>query len=274
MGYDISMAGNDHQNLKNVRKSIESAIEQAEEDYKKKLLQHRLDLARSGLNAFQNRQVTQAVNFFHSYLQILEDAKNVTEGGLLPTCFDARKELPELLMVSGVYWDLVKLYDRTESSAKHREFLHYLEKYIVFSKGMPYQALCAETLRKYISNEKPRHREEFKNAYRILAKPRCFVATSLVDVTSDKTLPRLRNFRDQVLIQTRMGRFFIDWYYENGPSFAARVDQFPLRVRKVLGMSLDLTAWILSPKKNLMNQISNSFRSKSKLTIRKTDPKR
>lgn len=248
-----------------VRKNIESAIEQAEEDRKRKLLNQRLDLARAGIAAYQRKQLTEAVKNFHAYLRILEEVKNVAEGGLMPTYFDFKRDLPELLMISGVYWDLVKLYDRTQSADKQREFLHYMEKYITFSKGMPYQPLCAETLRKYIRNEKPVHRAEFKNAYSLLAEARCFIVTSLEDVTAYQTLPLFRKFRDDVLAEFEEGRRWIDRYYQVGPRIAEKLESSPRLFRKGVGLLLDVSA-ILMKVYFLVKQVTNSVQPKSKRT--------
>ena len=223
------------------RRNAEMQMEYNEKMHRLAMLRRRIELAQSGVRAFENRKITEAVKSFHSYIRILEDWKSVPEGGLKPAHFDITKDVPELLLISGVYWDLVKLYDRTKSADKHREFLHYMEKYILFSRGMPFQHVCLETLRKYISNEKPVHKAEFKNAYKLLGGGdlTCFVATSLIDVCDEETLPRLRRFRDERLERTRAGRAFIAWYYRNGPRLAAAADRAPEIVRTVMGKTLD-----------------------------------
>jgi hypothetical protein len=222
-----------------VRKRVEKTIEVAEEERRRKLLIQRIDLARSGILAYNAGRVADAVKAFHSYLRILEEVKNVREGALTPSCFDMKKDVAELLMISGIYWDLVKLYDQTRSLEKNREFLHYLEKYIVFSKGMPYQALCAESLRKYIQKGRLIHKDAFTNSYESLRISRCFVVTSLLDVTSPRTLPKFRKFRDQILKKNKVGRMWVTWYYRYGPHLAGKIDRFPYRVRKAMGLLLD-----------------------------------
>ena len=123
------------------------------------------------------------------------------------------------------------------------------EKYILFSRGMPFQHVCQETMRKYISNEKPVHKPEFKNAYKMLGgKGDCFVATSMIDVCRDETLPRLRRFRDARLARSRGGRLFIQWYYRHGPGLAAIADRAPQALRSGLGKVLDqLARWVDRP---------------------------
>lgn len=231
--------------LERARKSIESAIEAAEEERRRKMMNQRLELARAGINAFKNKQLATAVKSFQTYLRMLEELKGVNEGGLSPACFDIQQDLPELLMISGVYWDLLTIYDHTKSDARTKDFHHLLEKYIAFSKGMPYQSLCAETVRKYLTNNRPRHKREFKEAYRMLAlnANKCFVATSLADVISPQTIPLLREFRDSHLRKSHLGRLFVFYYYQLGQKLVRPLDRLPEYLRRILGSGLDLLAF-------------------------------
>ncbi len=251
-----------------VRKKIEDSMLAAEEERKRKLAGQRLTLARNGVQAFQRHDMPTAIKSFITYLRILEDSKGVDQGGLTPQHFDMKKDLTELLMISGVYWDLVKIYDKV--TVENDDFKQFMRKYIQFTKGMPFQAVCAETLRKFIANGKPKHPGEFKAAYKILGTSRCFVATSLVDVTEDQTLFTLRRFRDEFLAKKRWGRAFTIWYYRHGPSIAARVDQCPQNLRSVLGRSLDFAAILI--RRTLVNDRANATRTKGELAFRKIRP--
>lgn len=221
------------------RKQVQEAMEREEAEHKRLLQQKRMELASQGLKAFHQGKSTEAAKKLQTYLRIVEDWKGVQEGELNPSLFSLPKEAAELLLISGVYWILVRLYDSTQSDARKKDFNHYLEKYIIFSKGMTYQRLCAETLRKYIAVGKPRHKEELKNAYKVLSVSKCFVATELVDVIAPETLPRLRTYRDQVLSRKKAGRVFIAWYYRNGPFLAKVMSRMPEAVRRGAGAALD-----------------------------------
>jgi hypothetical protein len=229
------------------RKQIEEQERKAEEVRLKQLKEKRMQLIASGVKAYKANKMGEAVANYQAYLKLLEDWKGVPSGGLSPTVFDRDKELGELLTISGVYWDLARLYDQTKSADRKKDFAHYLGKYLLFSKGMPFQTVCAESLRKYVSQEKPRHRAEFRNAYRVLAPhaTKCFVATALLDVTAPETHPRLRRFRDEVLMQHSAGRRFVSWYYRTGPSLASWSDKLPEPVRKLMGLGLDGFAGLL-----------------------------
>lgn len=219
---------------------VDSAMELAEEDRKRKLLGQRIEVARVGMAAYQEGKIKQALESYHTYLVLLEEAKGVAEGGLLPLHFDTKKDGPELRMISGVYWDLARLYDQAQSPAKRKEFHHYLEKYVTFTKGMPFQSSNANALKKHINSKKARHKEEFAGAYRMLGSSKCFVAGALVDVIEPETMPSLRVFRDSVLKRHPLGRRFVCWYYRNGPQLARRVEKFPRVFRVAMGKCLDL----------------------------------
>lgn len=214
------------------KNAVQAALDAAEEERRKKLLNQRIDIARSGVLAYQRHRLGDAVKAFQSYIRILEELKGCPEGGLMPTMFDFKRDLQELVLLSGVFWDLAKLYDRTRSADRQRDFTHYLRKYVIFSKNMPYQVLCAETMRKYINTDKPIHKKEFKAAYIEITGSKCFVATSLIDVIEPGVIERLRDFRDQRLAQSLVGRVFIRIYYTVGPWLALGMDFMPEAVRR------------------------------------------
>jgi len=222
------------------RRKVQRAIEDAEREHRNKLLRRRIDLATAGVNAFERGKWAEAARDYLAYLNILEDWKGVPHGGLSPSLFDPKKDIYEMLLIAAVYWDLCKLFDKTQGNEKQRDFRMFLEKFIIFSRGSPFQPLSAETLRKYVANNKCIHKAEFKNAYKLLGGGNCFIASSLIDVTEPDTLNRLRRFRDQTLSHSPLGQAFIAWYYRNGPWMADRIDTFPDPVRKVMGSSLDV----------------------------------
>jgi hypothetical protein len=214
------------------RKRAQEQMERALEEQRRIRQRRRVEIAKHGVRSYDQRKIGEAVKHFHLYLQILEELKDVGPGQLRPNLFDKEKDLAELLLISGIYWDLAKLYDKTKTDTKYKEFSHYLEKFILFSRGMPFTLVCVETLRKYISNEKPSHKEDFKNALKILSPNKCFIATSLVDHLPDPVLPRLWRFRDEVLERSLLGRAFIGFYYATAPGVAFVLDRMPERVRE------------------------------------------
>jgi len=231
-----------------MRSKIQESIDRAYAEHKHELFKRRIDLARQGVRNFELKRMVEAVKAFETYLTILHDWKGAPEGGLNPSYFDIKKDLPEMLLISGIYWDLAKLFDRTRN--KEREFRHYIEKFIVFTKGMPYQPVASETLRKYIRNDKPVHKDVFKSAYRTLTGSNCFIATSLVDVCDDGTIHALRDYRDSVLLRSLPGCLAVVVYQKVSPPIAWALDRMPEIVRALAGRSLDRVARGILGKSN------------------------
>jgi hypothetical protein len=224
-----------------LRDRIQAQMDQAVEAHRQELFRHRIELARGGVRSYSLRRVPEAVKSFHTYLKILEDWKKVPEGTLSPSLFDPKIDAAELLLISGVYWDLVKLYDRTKSAERYAEFSHFVDKYVEFTVGQPFQPLAAETVRKYIVSDKPVHMKEFKEMYKRIALNRCFVATALVEVQEEGTTPTLRSWRDQVLQNDKLGQIALFLYYRAklGHALAHTTDWLPLPIRRRLGVGLD-----------------------------------
>ena len=239
------MSSSDNFFARNKRK-VQEQIENAEREHKRKLFAQRIELARNGIRSYDKGRLAESASHLLAYIHILEEWKEIPEGSLSPSHFDRAKDMPELLLISGVYWDLAKMYDRTKSPERYKDFRHYLEKYVLFSKGMPFQGLCAETVRKYIQLGNPTHEKDFQNVYKSISMAKCFVATALVDTTRPETIDRLRSFRDGYLRERDWGRRFIAWYYRKGPRLAERVENWPHGARLTLGRALDRVAWIVS----------------------------
>jgi len=230
----------------NVRDRIQAAAEKMADDHRKEMFRRRVDLARNGIRSYAQKKIPEAVKAFHSYLAVLEDWKEVGEGGLHVGLFDRQKDLSELLLISGVYWDLMKLYDRTKSPERYQDFLHYKAKFIAFTYGLPFQALAAETLRKYMVTGKPVHKKDFADTYKSLASTKCFIATALADELSLDTMPTLREYRDQTLLTVGVGRLVVLCYEKFSPPVAWTLERAPGLFRKVFARALDALARFLS----------------------------
>ena len=72
----------------------------------------------------------------------------------------------------------------------------------------------------------------------------CFVATACFEDIDHPTVGQLRMFRDLHLSNYRLGQVFIEWYYENGPSYACWVSNKP-RVKACLRIILSQLVKIL-----------------------------
>lgn len=227
-----------------LRQQLDRQAARVKEDHKRELFRKRLEMARAGVTAYTAGRMGEALKYFMWYLKILEEFKGVKAGTISPSHFDRKTELPEMIMLSGMFWDLAKIYDRKRVNKKDdkREYKTYLEKYVLFSRGMPHQTLSAEALRKYVILDKAIHKSEFNTAYKALSNEKCFVATSLAEHTLEETPLLLKDFRDQILRKFSLGRMFILWYYSHGPAIARSLDQKPEWMRKTVARALDFFA--------------------------------
>lgn len=231
-----------HSIIGRARQEIEKQMRQAANERKKDLMKRRLEYVNKAVAAQVAKKPGEAVFNYRAYLTVVEELKGASPGGLTPTLFDKTKEMGDLLMLAGVYWDLTRLYDRTDSPDKRAEFIGYLEKFLLFTKGFTWQPLCAESLRRYIMSGRTKHPRDFKNAYKLIGKGGCFVVTALSDLTEEQTLENLRSFRDTVLARTWTGRLMIRVYYRVGPVLADLTDIAPLSFRRFLARGADRVA--------------------------------
>jgi len=206
--------------------------EQAQAEIDKQLFQRRVGLVKEGAKAAAMKRFSEAASKFHTFLRTMEQHKGLSEGTLSPSSFDAKKEFPDYVLTTEVYWELCKIYDRIKNpdgknkSKSNPELQKYLDKYISFAKGVSFEKrfekLCGERLRKFIQNEKPINREIFKASYFKMTGSKCFIATAVMDELRPDVFIGLRVFRDRKLKKTRLGRVFISFYYFFGP-YAAKL---------------------------------------------------
>jgi hypothetical protein len=206
-------------------------MERARREHFQKLVRVRMELARNGATAFRQGKLKDAMANYLGYIDILEKSKEVDRNSLQPKHFDIKKDLAELLLLSGVYWDLAKIHDHSRGKMDDR-LKFYLDRFVMFSRGMPFQHVSTELVRKYLANGTPRHTREFKEAHVRLGGGKCFLATAVEEHLSGRTLPDLRRFRDEVLLQNLAGRIFVRAYYAVGPCLAVWMIRSPDRFQR------------------------------------------
>jgi hypothetical protein len=220
------------------RKKVKAQIEKSERDRLMLLFTKRMELARKGTLSFKEGKVVDAVLNYTAYIEVLEKTKGLSKGSLEPKHFDRKKDIAELLLMCGVFWDLAKMYDRPKKKDLDK-LKHYLDRFVLFSKGMPYQNISSEMVRKYLVNSLPKNRNEFKDAHIKLGGGKCFIATAVEDDCAPATLPILRKFRSEVLLPNFGGRMFVKIYYRLGPPCARVVLKMPETFKKVLARRFD-----------------------------------
>lgn len=219
---------------------IARQIEEAKERHRTEMYERRIETARNAFTDLKQGKFNEAVKGFHTYIRILEEGKGVSPGGLEPSLFDQTKDASELLLISGVYWDLAKIYDRAKGGKKKAELDHFLQKWLIFSRKMPHQKVSIDTIQKYLATNQTIHRAEFARAYQTLSQSKCFIATSLIGELSVSEIDILRKYRDARLLTRRMGRKFVALYYKYSPKVSYLLMSQPRFIRAVVAAPIRL----------------------------------
>jgi hypothetical protein len=199
-----------------VRRRIQEAFERQQEQKKRELWNKRIEIIKKGIKLSSEKKPAEALKSFREYIAILENHHRVPPGGLSPHLF-SKKEAGDILMISGIYWDMAKIYDQNN---KIPELQQALNKYVEFSINRPHAVLSAQAIQKYISKGKAKNKEAFIAAHKVLLSnmKKCFIANAVYEDDISK-LKLLYWFRDKKLRKSKLGRIFTLKYYELSPHF-------------------------------------------------------
>ncbi|RYZ66331.1 MAG: hypothetical protein EOP09_12840, partial [Proteobacteria bacterium] len=225
-------------NRKILRHRLEKQLAKQQEEKRKELLRKRIEIAKEGVALYKGGQIIGAMRLYSQYILILEMWKKTGKGGLGPEHFDSKKDLFETVLISGIFWDFSRLYDKSKRPDQRADLKYYLQKYVAFSKGFPYQPLAKEALRRYLNSGRCQHTEDFKWAYKQLGGESCFIAHALIYELEWRDIESLLSFRDHVLAHRSWGRGLIRSYYLVSPPIAKRIETWPRPMRQVLAQML------------------------------------
>ena len=209
-----------------VRKSKGSylmALDKAKEDRKVKLWHSRLAFTKKGHSLMQEKYFSEAAVVYEKYLKILELVFECASGQLNPDHFKDSARTAELSVVTSVYWDLLRIYDTSDAYGDRQR-----KAALQLGKFAPLTPVFPDLLKKaYIFQKKCRHPEVVKAFVNSAtkARPRCFVATSAFESPMAIEVQTLRNYRDQYLKKSILGRKFIYAYYKISPHIACALDK-------------------------------------------------
>lgn len=186
----------------------------------------RLVYLKNGREFFKMEDFVNATKSYTAYLQIISEYKGVNERKLRPEHFDKVNDLTELLLISHVYWDLAKIYDRTPSLAS--EFDRALKQFVNFTLNFKYQVPNSGMIRRFIKKKKLVHKKEFEEAWKQLDlnSGKCYVATYCYHATHPNVV-KLRSLRDD-LSHYFLCRLIIKFYYKISPGFTHYMVKHPL----------------------------------------------
>ncbi|MBT3585545.1 MAG: hypothetical protein HN509_11620 [Halobacteriovoraceae bacterium] len=175
----------------------------------------RLKYLKKGQEFSQADDIPKAVQCYNQYLHALALFFRTEEPALKPKLFDQESDIAELLLISHVYWDLAKAYDRSPN-LRH-ESVRCLDQFTKFTIGYKYQHVNAQMLRNFIKKRLAYNPKAFKQAYekiKVQSKS-CYIATYCYS----EEHPYLANLRQLKLhlLNNRLGNKFVDYYYLYSP---------------------------------------------------------
>ncbi|ATH09417.1 hypothetical protein BIY24_16155 [Halobacteriovorax marinus] len=175
----------------------------------------RLKSLKQARQYYSTGEIPKAVEKYSQYLNTLASYFGVSEERLSPNFFDNEKEISELLLISQVYWDLAKAYDRSPNL--HRESIRCLDQFVKFTNGFKYQHINAQMLRKFIKRKQAHNLKAFQNAYTKIQvdSKGCFIASYSYGANHQVTND-LREFK-KILLELPLGFKFVELYYRLSP---------------------------------------------------------
>jgi hypothetical protein len=199
----------------------------------------RISIAREGRTHIEKRNYPAAMVSYRRFLTITAKNFDVEIPDLAPALFDEKNRVAECLIMSSVFFDLLKMLDRLATPTAAAERQLYQKLFQRFTRGMPFQHFAAENLRKHLMNSRGLlHKKEFWATYHSLAgKSFCLVATWAFDSSSAEEVVRLRRFRDEVLLRSGLGRMLVRAYYRYGHRLALALAKIP-GSRRILRASI------------------------------------
>lgn len=168
-----------------------------------------------------------ALKFYQEYLHAIASFHFISESKLSPDCFkNEANGISEMLLISHVYWDLAKSFDRVQS--RQNEAVRCLSQFVKFSKGFKYQQINARMIKKHLKRTRVVNSNAFQQAYNeIYIKPKgCYIATMCYG-KYHPNVSQLKYYRDQLLAQYFLGKIFIQFYYQISPSIITYLQSRP-----------------------------------------------
>jgi len=186
----------------------------------------RLAVLRQAQEYSQKDDIPRAVIAYTKYLDYLAQYFETKEENLSPDYFTKDNNITEILLISQVYWDLSKAYDRNPKLKKECE--RCLSQFVKFSSGFKFQFINSEMLRKFIKKKAAYNPKSFEFAYdkiRVNSKG-CFIA-SYAFHESHSVVTDLRLFKS-FLLKFHIGDRLVEHYYRTSPLLVSYFEDHPV----------------------------------------------
>jgi hypothetical protein len=208
------------------RGSLLLAREKAKEQRKLILWKSRVHLIKKARQAMTDKQFSDAAVAYEKYIKVLEVVFDCKTGELTPERFKDSARTQELTVVASVYWDLFRIYDTSDKYGdRMQQASRKLAQFLRFTPIYPDIVRKAESF-----SRNARNPQVVKSFIKALGedKSKCFIATATFESPWAPEVQVLRQFRDQILQQSGLGRSFISAYYRISPQIAVFLNKYPV----------------------------------------------
>jgi hypothetical protein len=199
--------------------------QQAREKNKHLMWKSRVNLVKQARALMQQKAYSEAAVTYEKYLRVLEISYDLKPGLLNPDVFGKSSRSKELSVIATTYWDLMRIYD---TNPNYRERMlkasQKLAQFLPFSPIFP--DVTAKAQQFVSSSKNPDVVRGFLKLVKANTK-RCFVATAAFESEDHPEVEILRQWRDQSLEKSSLGRQMVQFYYQVSPPVARYLDQSP-----------------------------------------------
>ncbi len=189
----------------------------AEQQNKLILWKTRLNHVKEGRKEHDANALASAAVSLERYIRIVEVASEAPPNGLLPEQFKHPAKAKELPVLIAVMWDLFRIYDSMPRMSERQRQIGF--KIAEFAKVTPGGGGVLRQMSKFarISKNKEVVRASLKMAN--FRDASCFIATVAFGENSPE-VRILRDYRDEVLENSRAGKIFVKAYYAISPGIS------------------------------------------------------
>lgn len=204
----------------------------AREKNKMLMWKNRVHLIKNARGLMAQRAYSEAAVQYEKYLRVLEVVHNKKKGELSPSIFNNSVRSKELTVITSVYWDLMRIYD---TSPQYGERMAAAAKKC--SEFLPFSTIYPDIVKKAEQFSRSAKNPQVIRQFLKMVKSRrgpCFIAdAAFADQPYAPELALLRNFRDQKLRTSPVGRRFVYMYYRMSPPVARWIGRSQIKSRVV-----------------------------------------
>ncbi len=198
------------------------------EKNKMMMWKNRVHLIKNARNLMTQKAYSEAAVQYEKYLRVLEVVHGKQKGELSPAIFNNSTRSKELTVIASVYWDLMRIYD---TNPRYGDRMGIAARKC--SEFLPFSTIYADIVKKAEQFSRSAKNPAVMRQFLTLVKSRrgpCFVAdAAFSEQPYAVELTVLRDFRDQSLRRTHLGRRIVYSYYKVSPPIARWIGRSQLK---------------------------------------------